>query len=137
MHGDAAEGATNIALVARRNNSLASGSRLLVPGSLASVVLAISLRVALSDAWLILPSAGLEVLAVGLAFRYMEEHAGDYERMTMHDDRVVIERCVRGSLYGFRFNRHWARLVISEFRAWNAADWRCDPTIKKWSSGCC
>lgn len=56
------------------------------------------------------------MLAVGLAFRYMEQHAGDYERMSMHDDRVVIERWVRGSVYEFEFNRHWAWLVISEPR---------------------
>jgi hypothetical protein len=39
MDGNAAEGATNIALVARRNNSLSWGGRLLVLGSLAAVVL--------------------------------------------------------------------------------------------------
>jgi uncharacterized membrane protein len=116
MDGDAAEGAGDITLVARRNNALSSGSRLLVPGSLVSVVLAISLRFALSDAWLILPFAGLEVLAVGLASRYMEQHAGDRESMTMDDDRVVIERCVHGGLYRFEFNRLWTRLVISELR---------------------
>ena len=47
MDGDAAEGATAIALVARRNNSLSSGSRFVVLGSLAAVVLAISLGFAL------------------------------------------------------------------------------------------
>jgi len=42
MDGDAAEGATNIALVARRNNSLSWGGRLLILGFLAAVVLPIS-----------------------------------------------------------------------------------------------
>jgi uncharacterized membrane protein len=116
MDGDAAEGATDITLVARRNNSLSSGSRLLVWCCLAAVVLAISFGFALSGAWLILPFAGLELIVVGLAFRYMEQHAGDYERMTMHDDQVVIERRVRGSVSRFEFNRHWAQLVISEPR---------------------
>jgi len=39
MDGDAAEGATNIAVVARRNNSLSWDGRLLTLGSLAAVVL--------------------------------------------------------------------------------------------------
>jgi hypothetical protein len=39
MDGDAAEAATNIALIARRNNSLSWGGRLLLLGSLAAVVL--------------------------------------------------------------------------------------------------
>lgn len=114
MDGDAAERATDVRLVARRNNSLSSGSRLLVLGSLAAVVLAISLGFALSGAWLILPFAGLDLLVVGLAFRYMEQHAGDYECMTMHDDQVVIERRERGSVRRFEFNRRWAQLIISE-----------------------
>lgn len=109
-------GATDITLVARRNNSLSSGSRLLVLGSLAAVVLAISLGFALSGAWLILPFAGLELLVVGLAFRCMEQHAGDYECMTIHDDQVVIERWERGSVSRFEFNRHGAQLIISEPR---------------------
>ncbi len=52
----------------------------------------------------------------GPAFRYMEQHAVVYERMSMHDDRVVIERWVPGSVNRFKFNRHWARLVISDPR---------------------
>lgn len=75
MDGDAAEGATDLALVAQRNNSLPSGSRLLTLGSLAAVVLAVSLGFALSGTLLILPFAGLELLVVGLAFRYMEQRA--------------------------------------------------------------
>jgi len=43
MDGDAAEGATNSALVARRHNSLSWGGRLLILGFLAAVVLPISL----------------------------------------------------------------------------------------------
>ncbi len=116
MDGDAAKGATDITLVARRNNSLSSGCRLLVWGSLAGVVLAISFGFALSGAWLIVPFAGLELVVVGLAFRYMEQHAGDYECMAVHDDLVVIERPERGSVSRFEFNRHWAHLTISEAR---------------------
>lgn len=116
MDGDAAERATDVRLVARRNNSLSSGSRLLVLGSLAAVVLAISVGFALSGAWLILPFAGLDLLVVGMAFRYMEQQAGDYECMTMHDDQVVIERRERGSVRIFEFNRRWAQLIISEPR---------------------
>lgn len=116
MDGNAAEGATDIMLVARRNNSLSPGGGRLVFGCLAAVVLAISLGFAMSGAWLILPFAGLELLVMGVAFRYMDQHAGDYECMTMHDDQVVIERRDRGRVSRSEFNRHWARLIISEPR---------------------
>ncbi|HEV8646007.1 MAG TPA: DUF2244 domain-containing protein [Burkholderiales bacterium] len=84
MDGDAAEGATDIALVAQRNNSLSSGSRFLILGSLAAVVLAISLGFALSGAWLVLPFAGLDLLMVSLAFRYMEQRAAVARRLNEH-----------------------------------------------------
>ncbi len=116
MDSGAAEGATDITLVARRNNSISSGSRLLVLGSIAAVVLAISLGFALSGAWPVLPFAGLELLMVGLAFRYMERHAGDCECMTMREDQVVIERRERGSVNRFEFNRHWVQLILREPR---------------------
>jgi len=78
------EAAAELTLVARRNNSLSSGGRFLVLGSLAAVVLAISLGFALSGAWLILPFAGLELLVVGLAFRCMEQHAAVARRLKEH-----------------------------------------------------
>src|SRR5260370_8213855 len=49
------KGRPDIALVARRNNSLSRGGRLLILGSLAAVVLPISLGFALSGAWLVFP----------------------------------------------------------------------------------
>jgi len=73
MDGDAAEGATNIALVARRNNSLSWGGRLLILGFLAAVVLPMSLGFASSGAWLVFPFAGLELLLVGPALRLTDE----------------------------------------------------------------
>lgn len=69
MDGDAAVGATNIALVARSNNSLSWGGRLLILGPLAAVVMPMSLGFALSGAWLVFPFARLEFLVVGLALR--------------------------------------------------------------------
>lgn len=94
MDGDAAEGATDIAFVAQRNNSLPSGSRLLTLGSLAAVVLAISLGFALSGALLVLPFAGLELLAAGLAFRYMEQRAA------VPSERTPENPLIQGTLLG-------------------------------------
>jgi len=63
------KGRPDIALVARRNNSLSWGGRLLILGSLAAVVVPISLGFALSGAWLVFPFARRELLVVGRAFR--------------------------------------------------------------------
>lgn len=77
MNCKAVEGAADFTFVARRNNSLSSGGRFLVLASLAVVVLAISLGFAFNGAWLVFPFAGLDILVVYLAFRYVEQHAGE------------------------------------------------------------
>lgn len=114
MNCKTVENAADFTFVARRNNSLSSGGRFLVLGSLAVVVLAISLGFALNGAWLVFPFAGLDILVVYLAFRYVEQRAGDYECITFHDDNIVIESEHRGRIDRFEFNRHWVQVTFIE-----------------------
>ena len=108
--------AAELTLVARRNNSLSSGGRFLVLGSLAIVVVAISLGFAFNGAWVVLPFAGLDLLVVVMAFRYVERHAGDYECITFHDDAIVIESRHGGKADRFEFNRPWVQVMFTEPR---------------------
>jgi len=103
-------------LVARRNNSLSSTGCNLVVGSLATISLVISLAFALRGAWMIVPFAGLEVLVVYLAFRCLERHAGDFESLSIQDDRVLIVRRERGEVSRHEFNRYWAQVVLQPSR---------------------
>jgi uncharacterized membrane protein len=113
MSGETVESAR---FVARRNHSPSPGGSFLVVGSLAVVVLAISLGFALSGAWLVFPFAGVEILVVFLAFRYVERHAGDYECMVLEDERVVVERQHSKKIERYEFNRHWAQVSFTEPR---------------------
>jgi len=108
--------AADFTFVARRNNSLSSGGRFLVLGSLAVVLLAISLGFALNGAWLVFPFAGLDILVVYLAFRYVERHAGDYECIAFHDQSIVIESRRGGKADRCEFNRHWVQITFTEPR---------------------
>jgi uncharacterized membrane protein len=110
------EGMAGTTFVARRNNSLSPVGGRLVLGFLALFVLAISVGFAFSGAWLVFPFGGLDLLFVYLAFRHMERHAADYERMSLHDDTIVIERGQRGRTRKFEFNRHWAQFDYREPR---------------------
>lgn len=111
MNGNGIEGADEVTLLARRNNSLSPGGRYLAVGSLAAVVFAISIGFALNGAWLVAPFAGLDILLVYLAFRYMGRHAEDYESVTLRGDEIVIERWEAGRVRTFAFNRYWAQVV--------------------------
>lgn len=116
MNPKAVENAADFMFAARRNNSLSSGGRSLVLGSLAVVVLAISLGFALNGAWLVFPFAGLDILVVYLAFRYVEQRAGDYECLAFNDDNIIVERQCKGKTERFEFNRHWVQVVFTEAR---------------------
>ena len=106
--------ATEFSLVARRNNSLSSTGRLHVFAFIFVVSVGIAAAFAYFGAWLILPFAGLEMLVLYLAFRYIERHAADYELIEIDGDRVKVERFEAGCTRSQAFSRYWARVVVSE-----------------------
>jgi uncharacterized membrane protein len=109
-------GAAGFSLTARRNCSLTTTERHVALGLIYAVSFAIAAAFALLGAWPILPFAGLEMAAVCLAFRWMDGHAGDFERLTVDGDRVTIETADREESSRFEFNRHWAQVVFARDR---------------------
>jgi uncharacterized membrane protein len=99
--------------VARRNNSLSSTGRLLVFAALFIVSIGIASAFAAFGAWLVLPFAGLEMLGLYWAFRIIDRHAADYERIAIAGDTVKVELCEAGRAQSHEFNRCWARLAAS------------------------
>jgi|SRR5687767_10455219 uncharacterized membrane protein len=97
--------------VARRNNSLSSTGRLVAFALIFIVSIGIAAAFAIFGAWLILPFAGLEMLVLFFAFRYMERHAADYEVIEIDGDTVKVEWASGGTLRGGAFNRHWVQVV--------------------------
>ena len=59
--------------------------------ALAVAVIGIGVGFAMVGAWLILPFAGLEVIALGVAFVLQARHATDYERIELAQGRLRIE----------------------------------------------
>jgi uncharacterized membrane protein len=97
---------------ARRNNSLSSSGRRLVFG----FILVVSLGIAagfflIFGAWPILPYAGIEMTVLYIAFRYVDRHAADYERITIREKSVTIEVQEGPAVAHLEMNRHWARVV--------------------------
>lgn len=104
--------ATAFSLVARRNNSLSSGGRHLVFAFIFVVSVGVAIAFALLGAWPILPFAGLEMLVLYVAFRHVDRHAADFERIAVEGDKVHVESFEAGNIRHHEFNRHWARLVV-------------------------
>ena len=58
-----------------------------------------------------MPFAGMEVGVLVWAFRHLDRHADDYEKITIRDDRVLVECRDADRVSRHEFNRHWARVV--------------------------
>jgi uncharacterized membrane protein len=102
---------TGYTCTTRRNNSLSTSNRMFAFGFIALITLVIALAFAWLGAWLILPFAGIELLVLLLAFRHVERHAQDYERLTINGDMLRIEVGEVGRVQRLEFNRWWAQVV--------------------------
>ena len=97
---------------ARRNNSLSSSGRLFVFGFILTVSLGIAAAFSLIfGAWPIMPYAAIEMVVLYLALRYIDRHAGDYERVTIRGDNVSIEVHEGKDVSRFELQRYWVRVA--------------------------
>jgi len=80
--------------------------------SLALVSLIIAVVFAALGAWLILPFAGLEAIALYLAFAWIARHADDSESLEIRGNAVVLAVRERAQTRQYEFNRAWAQVVV-------------------------
>ena len=109
-------------LTLKRNCSNSPAGFACACGALAVAALAIGTGFALAGAWLVLPFAGLEALALGAAFVLYARHAADYERIELGAGRLTVEvadaqRSARYELDARRVqvcvrNEHGVRVVL-------------------------
>ena len=85
------ERASGSSLLLKRNCSISPWGMMRVFALLALASLGIAAGFALAGAWLILPFAGLEVLALGAAFIVNARHATDFERIEVSGGRLTVE----------------------------------------------
>ena len=100
----------------KRNCSLAPRQLALIFGSLAAVSLIIATAFAMGGAWLVLPFACIEVLALGAAFLVYSRHAADYERIVLCRDCLLVETCRGERLRREQCAPAWTRVEYSGTR---------------------
>ena len=107
-----AESLAAFSFVARRNSSISPASWRRVFAFISAVTLGIAAGFVAIGAWLVLPFAGIELALLFWAFRYLESHAQDCERVTIEGDRVLVE-VVEGKVeQRYEFNRCWVQVVL-------------------------
>lgn len=100
----------------KRNCSLAPRQLAGLFCSLAVLSLAIGVAFALLGAWLVVPFACIEVLALGAAFLVYARHASDYERIVLSDECLVVETRQAERVRRERYDRAWIRVVYTGAR---------------------
>lgn len=77
--------------LARPNVSMTRRGRRVLFLGIAAVSLVIAFAFALLGAWLVLPFAGLELIALAFALRHLERHATDFEAVRLRAGNLSIE----------------------------------------------
>jgi uncharacterized membrane protein len=47
-----------------------------------------------------------------LAFRYVEQHSGDFESIALKGESVLVEKWRLGAVSRYEFNRCWAQVIL-------------------------
>jgi uncharacterized membrane protein len=100
--------------VSRRNDSLGSRGRWTLFAVLCGASLGMGLVFAVLGAWMVLPYSVVEMGVLCWAFGWIERHAGDWERVTVQGDRIVVERNRAGSRTERQLSRFWTRLELDD-----------------------
>ena len=95
----------------RPNNSITGKGRSIVVGILAFMSFAVAIAFGLIGAWMVLPFAGLELIAVAYAFYYIHCHANDFESITIEGDAFKVVKSSYNQKQEFSFNRYWVKVV--------------------------
>jgi len=94
----------------RPNCALRPGQLAAVFGAVATVSLLVAAGFAWSGAWMVLPFACLEVLALGIAFAIHARHVLDYERIVLGPSGLEVETSVGARLNRQQFSLSWLRV---------------------------
>jgi uncharacterized membrane protein len=101
-------------IIVKPNNSLSVANTIKLVCLLAVISMSVGIGFALAGAWLVLPFAGLEILAIGYAFYLITLHSGDYESITIEGDRVIVEKHGYKDTTEVVFQRYWAQVSLRD-----------------------
>jgi uncharacterized membrane protein len=101
-------------VVSRRNDSLGPRARWTLFASLCAVSFGLALGFAAFGAWMVLPYSAAEMGLLCAAWLWFERHSGDWERVAVIGDRVIVERESAGVRTRREFNRCWTRLEVDD-----------------------
>jgi uncharacterized membrane protein len=97
---------------AKRTISLSARGRQVALAFFAGALLCTSTMALMVGAWPVVPFAGLELLLLWIAFRWIAAHDGDYELIQIEREELRVRRGLRSAQTEFVFHRPWVKLVV-------------------------
>lgn len=104
-------GAAPLEITVRPNCALRAGECFVVLALLLPVSLLIAAGFTFFGAWLVVPFVALALAALLWAMRELARHAGDFERITLAGDRVLVDRHRPDADEHFEFNGYWVQVI--------------------------
>jgi uncharacterized membrane protein len=98
----------------KRNCSASPGQLAAVFASMVGLSFVFGIAFATQGLWLILPFVGLEMVAVAIAFICYGRRAADYERITLSEHDLSIERVDGPRTLRWRFPAMWTTVEVDE-----------------------
>ena len=96
----------------RRNCALSPRQVLQFYLTLLAISFLIATGFAVFGAWMVLPFAGLEMAAVGIALLIYARHSTDHERVVLDTRGLVVEAVTAGRRSITSMNPHWVRVAV-------------------------
>ena len=93
------------------NSALTADNKIKVVVLLAMIPMLIGIGFSMIGAWLVLPFVGLEILALAMAFYFINQHEADYETITIDGDSLVVERCTAQQVSQDVVNPYWVKVL--------------------------
>ena len=94
--------------------SLSRKTRDIIFGSLVLVTSLIAFGFTWFGAWLVLPYAGLEVVVIFFAWRWLRRHEGDFESLSVEGNTIFIEREIGNKVEVYEFNTIWLQVILED-----------------------
>jgi uncharacterized membrane protein len=102
--------------VIRPNCSLSWRGMIWVFAGISGVALATAVGFAMLGAWLVLPFAGLELLALAIGFYHCARRGAEREVIAIQGDTISIERGRYRPHQRYEFSRAWAQVYLKKAR---------------------
>lgn len=97
----------------KRNCALSPRQLALFYATLVAVSSLIGIGFALTGAWLVLPFAGIEMVALGAALLHHGRHVGDREVVSLEADALRVEVTRAGRVESVSFDPYWVRVELA------------------------